>query len=68
MTPLANQEISIQVQGQRMEATIALVRALGGIWKNQHSAEAAAAEFCWSLAPASRPSLDHVVAITFTLN
>src|SRR6266851_1866021 len=33
-TLLSNQEISTQVQGQRMTATVALIRALGGSWNN----------------------------------
>jgi multidrug efflux system outer membrane protein len=33
-TLLSNQEISTQVQGQRMAATVALIRALGGSWNN----------------------------------
>jgi multidrug efflux system outer membrane protein len=33
-TLLANQEISMQVQGQRMMTTVALIRALGGSWNN----------------------------------
>jgi multidrug efflux system outer membrane protein len=33
-TLLANQEISTQVQGQRMMTTVALIRALGGSWNN----------------------------------
>ena len=33
-TLLSNQEISTQVQGQRMVATVALIRALGGTWQN----------------------------------
>jgi multidrug efflux system outer membrane protein len=33
-TLLSNQEISTQVQGQRMAATVALIRALGGTWQN----------------------------------
>jgi outer membrane protein, multidrug efflux system len=33
-TLLSNQEISTQVEGQRMVATVALIRALGGTWQN----------------------------------
>jgi multidrug efflux system outer membrane protein len=33
-TLLANEEISTQVQGQRMMTTVALIRALGGSWNN----------------------------------
>lgn len=33
-TLLANQEITTQVQGQRMMTTVALIRALGGSWNN----------------------------------
>jgi multidrug efflux system outer membrane protein len=33
-TLLSNQEISTQVQGQRMATTVALIRALGGTWQN----------------------------------
>ena len=33
-TLLSNQQISTQVQGQRMTATVALIRALGGSWNN----------------------------------
>ena len=33
-TLLSNQEVLTQVQGQRMTATIALIRALGGSWKS----------------------------------
>jgi multidrug efflux system outer membrane protein len=33
-TLLSNEEISTQVQGQRMMTTVALIRALGGSWNN----------------------------------
>jgi multidrug efflux system outer membrane protein len=33
-TLLSDQEISTQVEGQRMVATVALIRALGGTWKS----------------------------------
>jgi multidrug efflux system outer membrane protein len=33
-TLLSNEEISTQVQGQRMTSTVALIRALGGSWNN----------------------------------
>jgi len=33
-TLLSNQEISTQVQGQRMVATVALIRTLCGNWYN----------------------------------
>lgn len=33
-TLLSNQEISTEVQGQRMMTTVALIRALGGSWNN----------------------------------
>jgi multidrug efflux system outer membrane protein len=33
-TLLSNQQTSTQVQGQRMEVTVALIRALGGSWRS----------------------------------